>query len=134
VKGAAGGRRGPGTANHCSHGKDAVIEEIVDWRPYDYLSDWTVLQTPGGPLRLLHTIELEPIPDGTRIHMRFAPPKARKDRALAKDIGDHYGDALRAHLPGLLAQLDAEVALREADRALEAELPAPRPDGILGAG
>lgn len=134
VKGAPGGRRGVGGANHCSHGKDAVIEEIVDWRPYDYLSDWTVLQTPGGLLRLLHTVELEPIPTGTRIHMRFAPPKGRKERAIAKDIGDHYGDALRAHLPGLLAQLDADVALREADRAPEAELPAPRPDGILGAG
>ena len=60
VEGATGGRRGPGSSNHCMHGKDAVIEEILDWRPYDYVTDRTILATPGGPLRLLHTIELEP--------------------------------------------------------------------------
>ena len=27
--------RGAGTQNHCLHGKDAVIEDIVDWRPFD---------------------------------------------------------------------------------------------------
>ena len=48
VKGATGGRRGPGSANHCIHGKDAVVEEILDWRPHDYGTDRTVLDTPGG--------------------------------------------------------------------------------------
>ncbi len=81
----------------------------------------------------MRTIELEPIPTGTRVHMRFAPPKRRKDVALARDIGGHYGDALRAQLPALLAQLDAEVARREADHAPEPDLERPRPDGILGA-
>ena len=33
-----GGRRGVGTTNHCIHGKDAIVEEILDWRPYEY---WT---------------------------------------------------------------------------------------------
>ena len=46
VEGATGGRRGPGSANHCRHGKDAVIEEILDWRPYDYVTDRTILDTP----------------------------------------------------------------------------------------
>ena len=64
VEGATGGRRGPGSANHCRHGKDAVIEEILDWRPYDYLTDRTVIDTPTGPVKLLHTIELEPVTDG----------------------------------------------------------------------
>ena len=48
VKGATGGRHGPGSANHCIHGKDAVVEEILDWRPHDYGTDRTVLDTPGG--------------------------------------------------------------------------------------
>ena len=43
IKGATGGRRGLGSANHCLHGKDAVIEEILDWRPYDYVTDRTIL-------------------------------------------------------------------------------------------
>ena len=27
-------RRGIGTENHCMHGKDAIVEEVLDWRPY----------------------------------------------------------------------------------------------------
>src|SRR5207247_7330582 len=34
IEGATGGRRGVGSANHCRHGQDAVIEEIDDWCPY----------------------------------------------------------------------------------------------------
>ena len=131
VKGATGGRRGPGSANHCMHGKDAVVEEILDWRPYDYVTDRTVLDTPGGPVKVLHTIELEPTPGGTTIHMRFAAPKTKREMALMEGIGPAYGGALRAHLPGLIAQLDAVLVSREADRGPEPELATPRPDGPL---
>jgi hypothetical protein len=34
----AHGRRGAGTQNHCFHGKDAVIEDVIDWRPFDYVT------------------------------------------------------------------------------------------------
>jgi hypothetical protein len=30
------GRTGAGASNHCSHGKGASIETIVDWRPFEY--------------------------------------------------------------------------------------------------
>ena len=75
VEGATGGRRGPGSANHCMHGKDAVVEEILDWRPYDYVTDRTVLETPTGPIKLLHTVEFEPTTVGTTIHFRYAAPE-----------------------------------------------------------
>jgi hypothetical protein len=29
---------GVGTKNHCMHGKDAIIEELLDWRPFDYFT------------------------------------------------------------------------------------------------
>src|SRR3954471_19186834 len=86
VKGADGGRRGPGSANHCMHGKDAVVEEILDWRPFDYVTDLTVLATPHGPVKLLHTIELEPDAAGTIIHIRFGPPKTKRQRGLAGQV------------------------------------------------
>jgi hypothetical protein len=54
VKGALGGRRGPGSSNHCMHGKDAVVEGILDWRPYDYVTDRTVFDA-RRPVSLLHT-------------------------------------------------------------------------------
>lgn len=131
VEGATGGRRGPGSANHCMHGKDAVIEEILDWRPYDYVTDRTILQTPNGPLRVLHTIELEPTTTGTTIQMRFAAPKTKREMPLMEVIGPAYGQALEANCPNLVAQLDAALAAREAERAPEPELAMPKPDGPL---
>jgi hypothetical protein len=131
IQGATGGRRGPGSANHCMHGKDAVIEEILDWRPYDYVTDRTILDTPGGPVKVLHTIELEPDTAGTVIHIRFAAPKTRREMALMQDIGPAYGQALQASFPGLIAQLDAELAARDADRGPEPELTRPRSGGPL---
>jgi hypothetical protein len=131
VKGATGGRRGPGSANHCMHGKDAVIEEILDWRPYDYVTDRTILATPDGPLRVLHTIELEPTTSGTTIHMRYAAPKTKREMPLMAVIGPAYGQALEANCPSLAAQLAAAFAAREAAGAPEPELATPNPDGPL---
>ncbi|HEY8869617.1 MAG TPA: DUF2652 domain-containing protein [Candidatus Limnocylindrales bacterium] len=131
IKGATGGRRGPGSANHCMHGRDAVVEEILDWRPYDYVTDRTILDTPTGPVKVLHTIELEPDAAGTTIHFRFGAPKTRREQALMKEIGAAYGQALRSSIPSLIAQLDAELAARDVDRGLEPELATPRPDGPL---
>jgi len=131
IRGATGGRRGLGSANHCMHGKDAVVEEILDWRPYDYVTDRTILDTPSGPVKVLHTIELEPVASGTLIHLRFAAPKTKREKALMEHIGPAYGAALRSGIPGLLAQLDAALAAREADRGPEPELARPRPDGPL---
>ena len=121
IRGAPGGRRGLGSANHCMHGKDAVVEEILDWRPYDYVTDRTILETPGGPVKLLHTIELEPATTGTTIHFRFAAPKTKRERALMEGIGPAYGEALRASIPALLAQLDAAAALRNGGLGPEPE-------------
>jgi len=131
IKGATGGRRGLGSANHCRHGKDAVIEEILDWRPYDYVTDRTILDTPGGPVKVLHTIELEPGTTGTTIHFRFGAPKTRREKALMEGIGPAYGQALQGSLPSLVAQLDAALAARDADRGPEPELVGPRPGGPL---
>ena len=131
VKAAAGGRRGPGSENHCRHGQDAVVEEILDWRPYDYVTDRTVLDTPTGPIKVLHTIEFEPTPTGTTIHLRFAAPKTKREQKLMETIGPAYGAALESGIPSLLEQLDAELAARGADKAPEPDLATPRTDGPL---
>ena len=129
---ATGGRRGVGSANHCMHGKDAVVEEILDWRPYDYVTDRTILATPTGPVKVLHTIELEPVTSGTIIHLRFAAPRTRREKVLMTEhIAPAYGAALRSGIPTLLTLLDAELAARDADRGPEPELAKPSPDGPL---
>jgi hypothetical protein len=94
-----------------------VIEEILDWRPYDYVTDRTILETPSGPVTVLHTIELEPSAEGTAIHMRFGAPKTKREAALMNEIGPAYEQALLANVPSLVAQLDAALAARDADRA-----------------
>jgi hypothetical protein len=131
VEAAPGGRRGVGSANHCMHGQDAVVEEILDWRPYDYVTDRTTLDTPGGPVKAPHTIEFEPTATGTTIHMRFGPAKTRRERALQEGIGEGYGPILKAGVPALVEQLEAEAVARQEGRAPEPELARPRPDGVL---
>jgi uncharacterized protein YndB with AHSA1/START domain len=62
----ADGRRGAGTRNHCVHGKDVILEEILDWRPFDYYT--TEVKPPMPllkPIRMM--FELEDTPDGTRV-------------------------------------------------------------------
>ena len=131
VKGETGGRRGPGSANHCMHGRDAVIEEILDWRPYDYVTDRTILATPSGPVRVLHTVEFEPGPKGTTIHFRYGQAKTRREKELLQHIGPAYGQALESGLPSLVAQLDAALAARQGPAGPEPDLAVPRPDGPL---
>jgi uncharacterized protein YndB with AHSA1/START domain len=131
VEGTTGGRRGVGSANHCMHGKDAAIEEILDWRPYDYVTDRTILETPGGPVKLLHTIELEPTSDGTIIHVRFGAPKTKREQALAPAIAEAYATGFHAAIGSLLAQLEAELAAVERGDDEEPALPTVAPDGPL---
>jgi uncharacterized protein YndB with AHSA1/START domain len=56
------GTRGVGTQNHCVHGDMTVEEEVLDWKPFDYVT--VQVQSPMGPF--IYTFELEPIADGTR--------------------------------------------------------------------
>ncbi len=131
VTGTAGGRRGPGSTNHCMHGKDAVIEEILDWRPYDYLTDRTTFGTPTGPVKILHTIELEPGTAGTTIHFRFGAPRTKRERAAMGEFLLVYEPGFRSTTGLLTALLDAARAAREADAGVEPELAKPRSDGPL---
>jgi class 3 adenylate cyclase len=59
-----GGRSGSGAASHCAHGeglKNALIETILDWRPFEYFTTETV---EGKGINRT-TFYLEPAPNGT---------------------------------------------------------------------
>jgi class 3 adenylate cyclase len=60
-----GGRTGRGAENHCSGFN--VMEQILDWRPFDYYTARFV----GRPLRLVATVALEPLPAGTRVRWQM---------------------------------------------------------------
>jgi hypothetical protein len=129
VSNARGGRRGVGTTNHCMHGKDAVIEEILDWRPYDYLTEMTTMGTPMGPVKFVTTIEFEPTSAGTVVHFRFAPPKSARERAIMREMTPAMAGMFEHRGAALAEQLEAEFGARAGGE--ESDLPTPRPDGVL---
>lgn len=62
------GRPGPGSVNHCMHGEGVIIEEILDWRPFDYFTH-RVTVPMLGPWEM--TIEFEDLGEaGTEVRMR----------------------------------------------------------------
>lgn len=77
VENNAQGRRGAGTQNHCLHGKDAVIEDIVDWRPFDYVTLTALLPIQGAP-KILFSYTFEERDDGgAHFEFRIAKPKPK---------------------------------------------------------
>jgi uncharacterized protein YndB with AHSA1/START domain len=123
-----GGRREVGATNHCMHGQDEILEQILDWRPFDYVTLRSTMQTPAGPVTFVNTLELEPTTDGTVVHMRFAPPETDREREILSGMQPMFEgmfDADRVALQTLVA-----MKLRErAARGAEPDLPMPRPDG-----
>jgi hypothetical protein len=128
---ATGNRRGVGATNHCMHGKGATIEEVLDWRPYDYFTHRSTVPTAMGPVRFVQTMEFEPTPGGTILHHRFAAPKTPKERAIMNQIASWLEETLRTSTIGLTEQLDEELERRGGDATEEPALPRARPDGPI---
>ncbi len=96
-------RRGVGTQVHCMHGKDAIIEELLDWRPFDYFTLSALLPIPGAP-KVVMTRVVEVRPDGTtHLEMRIAKPKA-KDKAFLDQVAPKFKDDVTKAI-GTLKQL-----------------------------
>lgn len=97
------GRRGPGTVNHCAHGSEVVVEEVLDWRPFDY---FTVRFVPAG-FPIDETVEFIPVDGGTRVTLRQKIPRSKKAREAWSMMREQYQAMMReafASLAALLAQ------------------------------
>jgi hypothetical protein len=109
----------------------AIIEEVLDWRPYDDLTYRNTVPTAMGPVRFVATTEFEATPGATTVHRRFAAPKTPKERAIMEQIaswmGRHCGRA-----QSVCEQLDKELERRGRDATEEPALPRARPDGPVG--
>ncbi|HET7027330.1 MAG TPA: DUF2652 domain-containing protein [Candidatus Limnocylindrales bacterium] len=79
------GRRGIGTTNHCVHGRDAVVEEVLDWRPFDYLTTRSQLPAQGVP-KLTMTQRFEAVDGGTRVRAAVARISGAKGRLMGPQI------------------------------------------------
>jgi len=126
-----GGRRGVGATTHCMHGSEAIVEEILDWRPYDYLTDRSTMNTPGGTIKMLSTFEIEPTTTGSIVHWRFGAPKTAKERAVLTEMLPIFNDLFAETARNLQAQLKEAVEARMADADLQPALPMPKADGLF---
>ena len=120
------GRRGVGTVNHCIHGKEAVVEEVLDWQPYDHVTYRSQLPIPNVP-KLVSTYRFEDLGDGrTRVEVRFGRPRSAKDRAIAQALLPMLDESMHAALARLGPVLDAEMATQAVAAAVdEPALPEP---------
>ena len=118
------GRRGIGTVNHCMHGKDAIIEEVMDWQPYDHVTYRSLLPIPNVP-KLLSTYLFEDLGDGqTRVELRFGMPRSAKDRAIAEPLMPMIDEMVTDGLAHLGPIVDAAARDAEASASPEPEVPA----------
>lgn len=101
------GRRGVGTTNHCMHGAHAIIEEVIDWRPFDYLTMTTLLPIPDAPKVILTYAFLENAGGGTHIEIRVAKPKP-KDKAFLERVGAEFQKNITSEVATLRQMLEGQ--------------------------
>ena len=103
-----GGRTGAGARNHCAHGKENLVETILDWRPFEYV---TTEQEVINML-LTETVRLEPMADGrgTRVYdliqISVRLPRWIKRpvaRFMTRNVGKYKTDDQYAKLARLIA-------------------------------
>jgi class 3 adenylate cyclase len=128
---APGNRRGVGTTNHCMHGKDAIVEEVLDWRPFDYFTVRSVMGTPAGPVKFLTTFEFEPTTDGTTVHMRIGVGRSTRDRALLVPVLPMFEPIFAANAATLRQLVDEDVRERVEAAPPEPSVPTPRLNGLF---
>ena len=91
---------GASAPNHCMHGTDAVIDQVIDWRPLDYFTVSIQLPIPGAP-RIVMTRALEDRPNGvTHLEMRVAQPKP-KDKDFVDQAGAKFAKNLTKAIESL---------------------------------
>jgi hypothetical protein len=112
------GRRGAGTRNHCVHGKNVTLEEILDWRPFDY---YTVEIKPPMPLLkpFRITYELEDSPGGTRVTEISAPGNGFGQRFLIGMVGRMLAGEFARGEASFRAAVTAALAAPTATAAVE---------------
>ena len=102
-----GGRRGAGTVNHCMHGAAAIIEEVLDWRPFDYVTLTTLLPMPDAPKVLMTYAFLEGADGGTHVEIRVAKPKP-KDRAFLEHVGAEFQKHITSEVAALRTMIEGQ--------------------------
>lgn len=105
----SGGRRGVGTTNHCVHGEGATIQEILDWRPYDYLTIRNVVPDVASWVAMEELVPID-AGAGTQVRIRIERPKRARDRAAVEAVHDLIEETYRQSLVQLREVLGNQAA------------------------
>jgi hypothetical protein len=115
----AAGRRGVGTVNHCVHGKNVSIEEVVDWVPPEYETKRVTTGIKGVPRLVITTELIARGPGQTDLVYRVARPRSLKDRLILQAIEGQFRSAVVRDSATLIELAGADAAERAAGRAAE---------------
>jgi hypothetical protein len=124
VEDLANGRRGVGTVNHCVHGKNVSIEEVLDWFPPEYETKRIKTPIKGAPRLVMTTELIERGPDQTDLVYRVARPRSLKDRLILQAMEGQFRTAVVRDSATLIELAAADAAERAAGRATEPDVPA----------
>ncbi len=120
-------RRGIGTTNHCIHGAEVLVEEILDWRPIDHVTTRTTL--PNG-FKVVSTFAFEDALEGTRVRILFTWGRNRREREELASVRDFIAGLIERGQSNLHDVLAEEMARRA---ALAADAP-PEPAAAASLG
>jgi uncharacterized protein YndB with AHSA1/START domain len=124
-------RRGVGTTNHCMHGADVIVEEILDWRPTDYV---THRSTMSNGFKAMSSFVLEDAPGGTRVRVLFTWGKSKRERDESPDAKaflEHVVSEGQAQLQSLLTEEMARRATLASGDPAEPDAPASQDRELL---
>ncbi len=124
VEDLANGRRGVGTVNHCMHGKNVSIEEVLDWFPPEYETKRIKTPFKGVPRLVITTELIARGPDQTDLVYRVARPRSLKDRLILQAMEGQFRTAVVRDSATLIELAAADAAERAAGRATEPDVPA----------
>jgi Protein of unknown function (DUF2652)/Polyketide cyclase / dehydrase and lipid transport len=82
MTGLADERVAPGAVQHCAHGTGKTVHEIVDWRPFDYVTYH--IGTPFGTVAR-QTAEFTPLENGGT-HLSLRSAQAEGENRLAQSM------------------------------------------------
>lgn len=102
---ASAGRRGVGTTNHCMHGEGVTLEEILDWRPFDYFTLQTTLPNGLSATIMEELVETEA---GTHVVIRVGKQKSARGRETFAQMRDMIDGLYQASLAQLGRLVEAE--------------------------
>lgn len=115
------GRVDRGSAYQCFHGKQVILQTVLEWRPFEQLTTEDLVR-PG--LSVLLDYRLEPTQAGTRLVETFSKTRGALSSRLVGDlVGATLAKSRRRGLEAFKHHIEAEVAQRGGAPSAAASIP-----------